>query len=147
MREAGSADSSPSSTPCASSRTSRASGAEGRRFSRRRFPVRLTSRRNSIVQVPLANAPGRFATLDADDFDRLREAGVSDQWTLNGDGHGNAYVRVAIRTKGRLVSVARLIVGAPAGRVVKYYDGNRTNLRRRNLTMKEGYARKAVQRG
>lgn len=129
--------------------SSSANNARARRSSRR-FPVRLTTRRNSIVQIPLANAPGRFATLDTDDFDRLRAAGISDQWFLNSDGHGNAYVRVAMRTKGRLaplgrlVSVSRLIVRAPPGRVVKHRDGDRTNLRRRNLTMKEGYARKSA---
>lgn len=114
------------------------------RPAKRRPVIREEGPNRPLVHVPLANAPGRVATLDAADFDRLRAAGVSDQWTLNGDGHGNAYVRVAMQTKGRLVSVARLVAEAPPKRIVKHRDRDRTNLRRGNLYLANGFAEGGV---
>lgn len=92
-----------------------------------------------IVRVPLCNSK-HAARILAVDFDRLRTTGVSDQWTLNGVGEYQ-YVRCPVSENvGDLDTVARLILHAPPGRIVKYRDGNRLNLRRDNLVLVPGYA-------
>jgi len=88
---------------------------------------------NEIVRVPLANHP-LPAIMDADDYDRLMAADLSNAWTLNEVGHGLAYVRAGhSRAIGQLVTIARLIVDAGAGVMVRYRDKDRLNLRRDNL--------------
>lgn len=53
------------------------------------------------------------------------------------------YVRAASNNaKGHCVGVARLIVGAGRGQVVKYEDGDTTNLRRENLWVGRGAAKR-----
>lgn len=86
-----------------------------------------------LALVPLAGDRGT-ARLDAEDYHRLRAAGVSDQWTLNANSKGTLYVRCPMHGKpGDLATVARLIVNAPAGRIVRYRNGDRLDLQRRNL--------------
>lgn len=106
----------------------------------RREPVRaLDADGAPIVHVPLAG--GQTATLDASDFDRLREMGLSDQWTLNTAGNKRAsYVR-ARGTRGigrKLVTVARLIMAAGYRTWVRHHGGDPLNLRRRNLYLTGG---------
>lgn len=88
-----------------------------------------------IVSVPLANRG--HAVLDADDFLRLKAAGVTDQWTLNeASRRGPAYVRCGMPRKevsGGLATVARLLMCPARRQCVRYHDGDRTNLRRANL--------------
>jgi len=94
-----------------------------------------------IALVPLANH-SKPAKVFRDDLDRLVAAGYSDQWTFNKAGPPYSYVRCAVSNRrGNLVSVARLILNAPSGRVVTYLDENRLNLRRDNLTLKPGNAK------
>lgn len=88
-----------------------------------------------LALVPLAGGRG-MARLDAEDYLRLRAAGISDQWMLNAGKHGKgpAYVRCAVRGKpGEAATVARLIVNAPKGRIVRYRNDDRMDLRRQNL--------------
>lgn len=94
-----------------------------------------------IVLVPLASHPIP-AQVDAEDFDRLIAQGVSLFWTLNWSGTGYPYVRCSNpRVAGHLTTVARLILNVGPGRVVKYRDGNRLNLRRSNLWVANGPAK------
>lgn len=99
-----------------------------------------------IVLVPLSNHP-KPAKLFKEDFIRLEEAGLGLAWTFNPNGRGrHSYVRAYVAgVRGALVTVARLIVGAGAGLLVQYRDGDRLNLRADNLLPATGYAKgKAV---
>lgn len=93
-----------------------------------------------LALVPLAGDRG-MARLDAEDYRRLRAAGVSDQWTLNAGkrGSGTVYVRCMLAgqagQRGNLATVARLIVNAPKNLIVRYRNGDRLDLRRQNLTI------------
>lgn len=106
----------------------------------RREPVRATAADGTpIMRVPLAG--GQIAIIDAADFDRLREMGMSDQWTFNAAGKNlPSYVRASgVRGTCRtLVTVARLIMGAGYRMWVRYHDGDPLNLRRRNLYLDGG---------
>lgn len=93
-----------------------------------------------IVLVPLANHP-EPAIIDADDFDALMKAGVSDQWFLNDNGSGYCYVRCCAKMGDNLMTLARLIRCPAVGRVIRYGDGNRLNLRRANLGVSRGNAK------
>lgn len=95
----------------------------------------------AVVLIPLANH-NEPAKLFRDDFDRLMAEGCSDQWMLNSNGQGHAYVRVGnSNVAGQLESVARLVFNAGNGVVVKHYDGDRLNLRSDNLMTEKGYAK------
>lgn len=97
----------------------------------------------AIALIPLANHH-KPAKILREDFDRLLAAGYSDQWTFNKAGPPYSYVRCAVSNRrGNLVSVARLVLNAPPGRVVTYQDDNRLNLRRDNLALKPGNAKGA----
>jgi hypothetical protein len=93
----------------------------------------------AIVLVSLANHR-EPAKLFASDFEGLMRQGVSGMWTLNSNGYGSEYVRCPASGKGRLFTVARLIVRPAKGQVIRYRDGNRLNLRRDNLIVRSGRA-------
>lgn len=91
----------------------------------------------AIVLVSLANHD-RPAKLLAEDFAAIVEAGYTDQWTFNSNGIRHAYVRCYAATRGRLATVARLIVAPRKGYRVRYIDGDRLNLRGDNLQQVRG---------
>ena len=63
--------------------------------------------------------------------------GWSDQWFLNENS-----IRVRDNAvRGSLTNVARLVVKAGPGRVVRFVDGDRLNLRRSNLYTVRGNAK------
>lgn len=107
----------------------------------KRLPTHLMDRDGkAITLVPLAS--GGTAKVFTEDFYRLTAAGFSDQWTANDAGNGYSYVRCARNgATGRLVTVPRLIMAPPRGYVVRYLDGDRTNLRRDNLCLEKGWAK------
>jgi len=89
------------------------------------------------ARVPLAKA-GMFTVLLVEDLERLMSNHVPLNWFFNLNGkrtHG--HVKVAI-PGDNVRAVARLITGAGRGQHVYYRDGNRLNLRRRNLIVAEG---------
>jgi hypothetical protein len=95
-----------------------------------------------IVSVPLAGA-GHFATLDKADYDRLVADGISLCWVLGTTGnrpgrHPGVKVRVADKAQ---VPVGRLILGATPNHRLVYASGDRTDLRRANISLKEVAAR------
>ncbi len=115
---------------------------------RRRKPVRSTDKHNTpIVLVPLANH-SEPAIVDVSTFDRLMAEGFSDQWTFNQFINGYrryGFVRCTNnKVHGRLSTIARLVTDASPGQVVKYRDRNPLNLRRYNLTLKNGNAKGAT---
>lgn len=94
----------------------------------------------ALVRVEMANRPGVFATVDRKDFDRWKAEGRSTRWFLNGVG-ARQYVRVYDPTyAGGLVSVVRLMFLPRQGRIVRYRNGDRLDLRRDNIIMTDGYA-------
>lgn len=113
-------------------------------MSLRPVPVTYTCDPNGVevAHVPLAD--GQTATLDKADHDAMRAAGWSDRWCLVSDGGPHlAYVRVAQNNAtGNLVTVARIIMEAGRGQVVRYRDRDRTNLRRANLYVAQGAAKR-----
>jgi hypothetical protein len=85
----------------------------------------------NVIHVPLAN--GSHAILDDRDFFHLMDNDLSDQWLVNSNGKSNSYVRCWHR--GNLVTIARLLIDAPAKSSVKILNGNHLDLRRRNLKL------------
>jgi hypothetical protein len=81
--------------------------------------------KDGYVQVPLINSD-LMATVDEQDFKDLLAREVSPRWRLGEN-------KKVYATRNRIV--ARLIMGAGKKRIVKYVDGDRTNLRRSNLTL------------
>lgn len=97
---------------------------------------------HGLAHVALANSSQR-ATLYAEDYRRLMDAGFSRHWQYTEDGRGGAYVTLSAFTaagKDRLVPVARLLVGAGHGQRVRASDGNTRNLRTENLSLYQGAA-------
>jgi hypothetical protein len=89
-----------------------------------------------IADVPLPGAQGLRVTLDAADFDRLMDIGMSPAWFTNGGGYVRAEAPASFGVPN-LVQVARVIMEPPPGCIVKYRDGDRLNLRRSNLLVVE----------
>ena len=90
-----------------------------------------------VVHVVLTNSQ-RWATLYAEDYQRLIGAGFSRIWKCTEDGRGSAYVTVNAYTRdgySRVIPVARLIVNAGHGQRVRHNDGNTLNLRAENLAI------------
>lgn len=92
--------------------------------------------------VPLSNAPGTFAVIDQHTFATLRSQGLTSPWFLNENGTGRSYVRIAVPVEGRRsgtnLLLARLIIGAGPGTVVRYANGNPLDLRFVNLAWRKG---------
>ena len=98
---------------------------------------------NPIVRVPMDREGTRWATLDAADFDRLVAEDISLTWFFNDSGNGHSYVKAHARgVAGRLLSVPRLILRAGPKEVVRYVTRDRLDLRRRNLTLAKGKAKR-----
>lgn len=96
-----------------------------------------------LAHIALANTD-LWATLYAEDYQRLMDSGFSPHWQYAKDGRGNAYATLSAYTSQGvdcLVSVARLIAQAKAGQSVRYVDDNPLNLRTENLKLTKGAAR------
>lgn len=87
---------------------------------------------------------GSSVTIDRDDFDRLMSRGLSMNWYLSGNGKGNHYVCVHHQRLGNIVPVAREIIQAGRGEVVRYRSRDRLDLRKANLTRSEGAAKRSL---
>jgi hypothetical protein len=96
-----------------------------------------------LAHVALANS-NRRATLYAEDYRRLIDAGFSRHWSLTGTSRrGRMYPTLyAYDADGRdrAVTVARLILDAPRGRRVEPIDGDALNMRGDNLEQVRGAA-------
>lgn len=94
----------------------------------------------AVVLVEITNRRGRFATLDLSDWNEWCAA-RSCRLFLNDTGNGYQYVRASSdKVRGSLASVARELVAPGRGRIVSYLDGDRLNLRRKNLFVQQGHA-------
>jgi len=90
--------------------------------------------------VPISGATDEYAIIDADGAEDLfREAPLP--WWFNGNGYGQAYVKHRQPgVKGGLGRVARKVVGAGLGQIVRHANGDRLDLRRENLLVQRGRA-------
>ncbi len=110
-------------------------------------PIPFTDEhRQPCVRVPLTNAPGASAIVDEASYADLRARGLTGPWFLNDNGTGRKYVRtgvpVAGQPKGTLLLIARLILGAGPGTVVRYANGNPLDLRFTNLAWRKGKSKR-----
>ncbi|GBU19878.1 MULTISPECIES: hypothetical protein [Methylobacterium] len=87
----------------------------------------------SVVGVPLTNRPGAHAWLYETDHAAIVAEYGHRAWFVNDNGKGQLYVRLRGLGRRRLVMVARLVVADPLVRLIRYRDGDRLNLRSRNL--------------
>ena len=112
-------------------------------------PVRTTDEHGTaIVRVPVDRYGHRWAILEAVDFDRLRAQGISPTWFFNRAAPTAspcqlAYVKAhATNATGRLIMVARTILEAGPGERVEYVTSDRLDLRRSNIRLTSGYAKR-----
>ena len=94
-----------------------------------------------VAHVPLRDRQREvigFAIVERGDLEALQAAGVQTPWFINSAASGHSYVNAPERKhRGRSQPVARVIMSAPNGVIVRYRDGNRRNLRRSNLYLTE----------
>ena len=84
-----------------------------------------------IVFVPFSNAKGKAKVLEKD-YDTLVKLGVGLPWKF-------AIGRVWVRSGGYNIPVARLILDAKEGEVIRHIDLDPTNLLRTNLLRVPGH--------
>jgi hypothetical protein len=98
----------------------------------------------TVYRVPLLNQPGSFATLDKHGYDLLVAEGVDLLIQAVATG-GNSYVRYQRSGFTRRWDLAaRLVTGASKGQLVRYANGDRTDLRLSNLRVQQTEARAAA---
>lgn len=90
--------------------------------------------KDGIVKVPLSRDGKQEATISLEDYQELISLGMFQNWALRGGvvgacGPGN--VRVI---------VSRVLLDAKPGQTVEYKDGDKSNLLRENLSLREGYS-------
>ncbi|WP_062219504.1 hypothetical protein [Aureimonas sp. D3] len=97
-----------------------------------------------IVLVPLDAKGGRWAVVEAQDYDGLPKILREAPWILNDNGSGHAYVKACItRSPGNLIPVHRVLLKASRGQAVRFVGNDRCDLRRSNLTLcKDGRPRR-----
>jgi hypothetical protein len=91
----------------------------------------MHSRKDRAARVHVPLASGQEAILDIDAYHDLRRQGISGRWFAHPTGNGYRYVKC--QKGGAQVSVARLIVGAMPGEIVRYRNGDALNLLSSNL--------------
>lgn len=98
------------------------------------------------VRVPLTGGDGggRYALLDDSGLAKLKEAGAKALYLLS-DGQGRSYVSFVRFPQKRAITAARAIMGDPEARRIEYVNGDRLDLRSRNLRVRD-YAGVGVSR-
>lgn len=88
-----------------------------------------------VARVPLGRNASLHAEIYRDDFDFLVKLGLSPNWSSYKNVTGNYVTASAVDTPSKHVLVARVLMDAGAGQVVRYADGNPLNMRRENLRL------------
>jgi hypothetical protein len=96
--------------------------------------IKLLHHDDGLIEVSLINCQ-KNAILHEEVFNDLMSLGISPRWLLM-QGH----VRCKMGRK-RYVSIARLITDCGQKQIIKYLDGEPTNLRTANLVLAEGSAK------
>jgi hypothetical protein len=84
-----------------------------------------------VVYVPFSNARGKAKLLEKD-YNELVKLHVGLPWKF-------AVGRVFVRSGGRNLSIARLLLDAKKGEVIRHIDHDPTNLIRTNLLRVDGH--------
>lgn len=87
----------------------------------------------AVVGVPISNHPGTYAWLYAADYDVILNDYGTTPWFVNDNGKGRLYVRLVSSDRRANVMVSRVVVNDPDVTMIRYRDGDRLNLRSRNL--------------
>ncbi len=99
-----------------------------------------------VARVPLngryaADAP--FAVIDYDDLMEIHESGTSLRWCLCHNGKGRFYVSGRNpRFQHSRVNIVRELTKPQSGFIVRYENNDRTDLRRSNLSVERGNAKR-----
>jgi len=123
-------------------------GRERRRHQAVRPPPRafLDERGRACLLVPLDREGRGLAIVEERDYLAVRAMGATGVWLANANTkRSRRYVRTSVPTGPQTatnVQVARLIVGAGPGTVVRYLNGNPLDLRRENLTWQRGQSKR-----
>lgn len=95
--------------------------------------ISFDAEHGEYVTVPV-NRGKHTAKISPEDYGRLKAAGWLERWYVNSNGTGSSYVRsdIANRPESK-TTIARLILGAGPGDVVRYRRNDRLDLRRSNI--------------
>lgn len=93
-----------------------------------------------LVGISLGpNSDKGIAIIERDDLDFLIRLGLSLSWSTSPQG---SIVTSAHRAAGHKVSVARVLLDAMPGTMIRYRDKNPLNLRKDNLELVKGYSKR-----
>lgn len=95
--------------------------------------------KGDVALVGLGPQSEAAAAIDTPDLAFLLSLGCSTSWRLLPTGYVAASERSAT---GRSIGVARALLDAGPGTVVKHLDGDKLNLRRSNLVLIPGYSKR-----
>lgn len=95
----------------------------------------ITEDGKEIAYVTLGGKHGIRAELYKEDFDFLVKLGLSPNWACYQGGQGFYVTAAAKDTPSNRVLVARVLMDAAAGQIVRYRDSNPLNLRKDNLVL------------
>lgn len=87
---------------------------------------------------------GSSVMIDRDDFDRFVTEHLTLNWSLSSNGQGQHYVCAYDPRFGNIVPVAREIMRAGRGEVIRYRSRDRLDLRKSNLTRCGGPAKRSL---
>ncbi len=94
----------------------------------------------TVYYVTLGNS-GKEAVIFKEDWDEMRDLGLTANWNLHALGYVSA---PSVYASGRHIQVARVLLDAGRGEGCRYADGDKLNLRRENVYKVED--RKAIRR-
>jgi hypothetical protein len=83
-----------------------------------------------LVVVPLMNDP-REVLIEAEDYDRLKQLGLTSCWRMTRPG--TRYEMPIVTVARRSITVARLVMECGDGEEARYRSRNRPNLTKANL--------------
>lgn len=119
------------------STTPAASRPRGHRFPVPEFLADEAGRPIVRVWAAAGSSPAVPIDVDREQFEDAARRGLSPRWCIN-VAKGRPYVRACCSGDPRtLVSVAHFLMGDPRDQQVRFRDGDRLNLRRWNLDLRE----------
>lgn len=97
----------------------------------------------AALKVPLDGHGLRHAIVSPHGYQCVIDSGLTGAWFTNGNGHGRRYVRTwAPGRPGTLALIARVILEAGPGEVIRYANGDSLDLRISNLRVTRGRAKR-----
>jgi len=97
----------------------------------------------AALKVPLDNHGRTHAIVEPHAYQRVLDSGLTGMWFTNSNGHGRRYVRtVTAGSRGTLTLIARVIMDAGPGEVIRYANGDSLDLRAMNLVSRRGRAKR-----